>query len=290
MHLPNQWFPALHKRINRLEFRRLACALSLSLIVFAFAFTGCAGGTSGTSGIANFFGGASPTPTETASQTPTPAPVATATPVAAETNGHPGKRTARQARAASENAAAASKAAATAAAAAAQASKQAATASKQAASVANSIDGKGPTNADVSLENSSGPAGGIPAAAVSLGGTPAASPSAPDSGNANAATVARTTPTLTSSALESSEPPGEPNPARAAKLIQDVDKIETRVDRKNLDADDSQRDILAQRLLQEAKKSLADHDSVAAISLATKASTLLEPLPKLADSSIPSAP
>jgi hypothetical protein len=285
MHLPNQWFPALHKRINRREFRQLACALSLSLIVFAFA--GCAGETSGSSGIANFFGGASPTLTPT--PTPTPAPVATATPVAAQTTGHPGKRTARQARAASENAAAASKAAATAAAAAAQASKQAATASKQAASVANSIDGKGPTNADVSLENSSGTAGGIPAAAVRLG-TPAASPSAPDSGNANAATLARTTPTLTSSALDSSEPSGEPNPARAAKLIQDVDKIETRVDRKNLDADDSQRDILAQRLLQEAKKSLADHDSVAAISLATKASTLLEPLPKLADSSIPYAP
>jgi hypothetical protein len=286
MHLPNQWFPALHKRINRLEFRQLTCALSLTLIVFAFA--GCAGGTSGTSGIGNFFGGASATPTATV--TPTPTPVATATPVAAETTGHPTKRTARQARAASENAAAASKEAATAANAAAQASKQAATASKQAASVANSIDGKGPTNTDVSLENSSGTAAGIPAAAVSLGGTPAASPSAPDSANANAATVARTTPTLTSSALESSEPPGEPNPARAAKLIQDVDKIETRVDRKNLDADDSQRDILAQRLLQEAKKSLADHDSVAAISLATKASTLLEPLPKLADSSIPSAP
>src|SRR5277367_3747206 len=289
MHLPNQWFPALHKRINRLEFRQLACALSLSLIVFAFAFSGCAGETSGTSGIANFFGGASPTPTETASPTSTPAPVATATPVAAETNGHPGKRTARQARAASENAAAASKAAATAAAAAAQASKQAATASKQAASVANSIDGTGPTNADVSLENGAAPVGATPAAAVSLA-TPLASPSAPASGNANAATVARTTPTLSSSALESSEPPGEANPARAASLIQAVDKIETRVDRKNLDADDSQRDILAQRLLQEAKKSLADHDSVAAISLATKASTLLEPLPKLADSSIPSAP
>ncbi len=287
MHLPNQWFPALHKRISRLELRRLACALSLSLIVFAFV--GCAGGTSDTSGIANFFSRTSATPTATV--TPTPTPVASATPVAAETTtGRPSKRTARQARAASENAAAASKAAATAAAAAAQASKQAATASKQAASVANSIDGKGPTNADVSLENSSGTAGGIPAAAVSLGGTPAASPSAPTSGNANAATVARTTPTLSSSALESSEPPGEPNPSRAAKLIQDVDKIETRVDRKNLDADDSQRDILAQRLLQEAKKSLADHDSVAAISLATKASTLLEPLPKLADSSIPSAP
>jgi hypothetical protein len=278
MRLPNQWFPALHKRINRLEFRRLAYALSLSLIVFAFA--GCAGGTSGTGGFASFFRSDSPTPTATV--TPTPTPVASATPVAAETTGHPSKRTARQARAASENAAAASKEAANASAAAARASKQA-------ASVANSIEGTGPTNADVSLENSSAPAGAVPAAAVSLR-TPLASPSAPTSGNANAATVARSTPTLTSSGLESSEPPGEPNPARAARLIQTVDKIETRVDRKNLDADDSQRDILAQRLLQEAKKSLADHDSVAAISLATKASTLLEPLPKLADSSIPSAP
>jgi hypothetical protein len=287
MHLPNQWSPALPKRINWLEFRQLACALSLSLIVFAFAFAGCAGETSDTSGIANLFGGASATPTATVTSTPTP--VAVATPVAAETTGHPTKRNARQARSASENAAAASKAAATAAAAAAQASKQAATASKQAASVANSIDGKGPTNADVSLENGAAPVGATPAAAVILA-TPLASPSAPTSDNANAATVARTTPTLSSSALESSEPPGEGNPTRAAKLIQDVDKVETRIDRKNLDADDSQRDILAQRLLQEAKKSLAEHDSVAAISLATKASTLLEPLPKLADSSIPSAP
>jgi hypothetical protein len=277
MHLPNQWFPALHNRINRLEFRQLACALSLSLIVLGFA--GCAGGTSGTGGITNFFGGYSPTPTAT--PTPTPTPVVS-TPVAEETPGHPTRRSARQARAASENAAAASKAAATAAAAAARASKQA-------ASVANSIDGTGPTNADVSLENGAAPVGATPAAAVSLA-TPLASPSAPSSGNANAASVARTTPTLSSSALESSEPPGEANPARAANLIQAVDKVETRVDRKNLDADDSQRDILAQRLLQEAKKSLAEHDSVAAISLATKASTLLEPLPKLADSSIPSAP
>src|ERR1700689_3411097 len=115
MHLPNQSFPAPHKRINWLEFRQLACALSLSLIVFAFA--GCAGETSGTSGITNLFGGASATPTATV--TPTPPPEAIATPVAAETTGHPTKRTARQARAASENAAAASKAAATAAAAAA---------------------------------------------------------------------------------------------------------------------------------------------------------------------------
>ena len=107
---------------------------------------------------------------------------------------------------------------------------------------------------------------------------------------AAAASVARTTPTLSSSALESSGPPSAGDPATAAKLIQDLDKAEKRIDRKNLSADDSQRDILAQKLLQEAKKALAEHDNVAATSLATKASTLIEPLPKLADSAIPSTP
>jgi hypothetical protein len=95
---------------------------------------------------------------------------------------------------------------------------------------------------------------------------------------------------LSSVPLETSGPPAEANPAKAAKLVQDVDKAEKRVDRKNLNADDSQRDILAQRLLQEAKKALAERDTVAAMSLATKASTLLEPLPKLADSTIPPTP
>ena len=37
-------------------------------------------------------------------------------------------------------------------------------------------------------------------------------------------------------------------------------------------------------------KALAERDSVAAISLATKASTLFAPLPKLADSVTPPAP
>jgi hypothetical protein len=83
---------------------------------------------------------------------------------------------------------------------------------------------------------------------------------------------------------------GESNPAKAAKLIQDVDSMERRIDRKNLSADDSQRDILAQKLLQQAKKALADRDSVAAISLATKSSTLFAPLPKLAASTIPTTP
>ena len=271
MRLPNQRFPALRKRINQLELWQIAGALSLSLIFLA----GCAGGMPGTRGIANLFGGAAPASTPAAG--PTPAPTVAGTPAAAETTGHPGKRTARQARAASENAAAA------------QASKKAAPASKQAAGVGNSVEGSGTTTANVSLENSPGPTGGNPAAAGSLNGQPSARPSTSTSG-ASGVSVARTGPTSGSSALESSAASGEADPARAAKLIRGIDKIERRVDRKNLSADDSQRDILAQRLLQEAQKSLADHDSVAAISLATKASTLLEPLPKLADSSISATP
>jgi ABC-type phosphate/phosphonate transport system ATPase subunit len=99
---------------------------------------------------------------------------------------------------------------------------------------------------------------------------------------------ARTTPSVSTPALESSASSGDS--AKAAKLIQDVDKMARRIDRKNLSGDDSQRDILAQKLLQGANKALADRDSVAAISLATKASTLFEPLPKLADSVTPPAP
>jgi hypothetical protein len=231
------------------------------------------------SGIANFFSGASPTPAPMLTPTPSPTHTSAPSPVA-ETTGHAGKKTARQARAASENAASASKEAA-------KASAAAAPASKQAASVANPIGGSGPTNADVSLEsNQATTAAGVPVAAVGNRATPSSSPST----DPNLASVARTTPTLSSSAMESSGPVAVGNPAKAAKLIQDIDKIEKRVDRKNLSADDSQRDILAQKLLQEAESALAEHDSVAAMSLATKASTLLEPLPKLADTSVPSTP
>jgi len=76
----------------------------------------------------------------------------------------------------------------------------------------------------------------------------------------------------------------EPTPTDPAKLIDDVDKLEKRIDRKNLSADEAQRDILAQRLLQGAKKALAERDNVAATSLASKASTLLAPLPKVSNS------
>jgi hypothetical protein len=284
MRLRKQRSPALLKRFDQAP-RQFRGLLWLSLIMLA----GCAGGTSGTSRIADFFRGGPSTPGPTMAAAPTPAPSSAPSPVAeGETTGHPTKKTAKQARAASENAAIASKEAA-------NASAAAALASKQAASVANKITGSGPTNADVSLEPNAGsnpaaePATDPSNGSGAIRSTPAARASAPAAG-ASVASVARITPTLGSSALESSGAPKDETPKRAAKLIMDLDKLEKRVDRKNLNSDDSQRDILAQRLLQEAKKALSEHDGVAALSLATKASTLLQPLPKIAESAVPTAP
>jgi hypothetical protein len=270
MRLPNQRSLARLKRVDRQSIRKLVYVLSLALIFLA----GCASGTSGTSWFSNVFGGASPTPSPTIEPTPTETPAPLASPVAEETPGHASKRTAKQARAASENAAIASREAA-------NASAVATLASKQASSAAN-------TSADVSLETSPGTtAPGAPVGAIGNRATPASNPSVAMS-DPSGAPGARTTPAVSTPALESPGPSGDS--AKAAKLIQDVDKMARRIDRKNLSGDDSQRDILAQKLLQEANKALADRDSVAAISLATKASTLFEPLPKLADSVPPPAP
>ena len=278
MRLLNQRSPARLKRIDRQSIRALVYVLSLSLICLA----GCtgAGGTSGTNRFSDFFSGASPTPTESIEATPTQTPTPIPSPVA-EAPGHVSKKTAKQARAASENAAIASRAAA-------NASAAAALASKQAASVANRIEGSGPTNADVSLEsNPATMAAGAPVGAIGIRATPASSPSLAMADPSGSPGV-RTTPTASTPALESAGSSGDS--AKAAKLIEDVDKMQRRIDRKNLSGDDSQRDILAQKLLQQASKALADRDSVAAISLATKASTLFAPLPKLADSVTPPAP
>ena len=267
MRLPNQRSLALLKRNVRPAIWQISALLWLSLIFIG----GCAGGTSGVPSLANLFGEASPN--EIASPAPTATPVAISSP-ATEPKGHAGKKTAGQARAASENAA--------------LASKQAATASKQAPSVANRIEGKGATNNDVSLETDlASPAQTPnPSARTTLDApASAASVAAPA-----IASVSHASPAVSTSAVESSGPSGEGDPATAAKLIQDIEKIEKRIDRKNLSADDSQRDILARKLLQEAKKALAERDNVAARSLATKASTLLAPLPKLASSAIPIAP
>ncbi len=154
-------------------------------------------------------------------------------------------------------------------------SKQTHAVSKPPLGTAGPIESEG-RGAEVSLEPNTGaseagalatPAAPASAAAPAIGGTPTLSSSAESSGAADDAT-----------------------PAKAAKLIDDIDKLEKRVDRENLTADDSQRDILAQKLLLEAKQSLEDRDSAAAISLAMKASTLLAPLPKLANSAAPPAP
>jgi hypothetical protein len=269
MRLPNQRYLARLKRIDQLLIQRLAGIFLLGVIFLA----GCAGGTPGTTRFSDLFRGASPTPSPSVAQIPAATPTPAAAPAAEEAPERAGKKVAKQARAASENAAVASKEAA-------NASSAAALASKQAASVANRIEGSGPSNADVSLEsNSTVTAEGIPASATGNRATPASSPSlTADAGGS----VTHSTPRLSSPALDVPGATGESNPAQAAKLIQNVDAMDKRVDRKNLTADDSQRDILAQKLLQEAKKALADRDSVAAMSLATKASTLFAPLPKLA--------
>ena len=279
MRPPNQRSLARHKRIDRPALRRVPGALWLLLIFLA----GCAGGTSGASPVTNFFSGGSsnsPAPTPTATPTIAATPTPSAAPVAEETRGRGSKKSARQARAASENAAVASREAA-------NASAAAALASKQAASVANRIEGSGPSNSDVSLEAAPGAApAGTPMAVVKTPETPASSPASVATATAGASVAS----VATTAALETSGPSEEVNPTKAAKLIQDIDKTEQRIDRKNLTADDSQRDILAQKLLQEAKKALAERDSVAAMSLATKASTLLAPLPKLAESARLPAP
>ncbi len=211
--------------------------------------TGCSGGAPSMAPITGFFSSLSPFESPTPKATPTPTP----TPAPAATPE------------AEEIKAHPGK----------KPAKQAHTVSRPPSNATAPIGGEG-RGAVVSLEPNPGGVSSTPA-------TPPAPASA-----ATAASVAGT-PTLSSSAMESSGT-GDASPAKAAKLIQDIDKIERRVDRQNLSADDSQRDILAQKLLLEAKESLSERDSVAAISLATKASTLLAPLPKLADSAIPSAP
>jgi hypothetical protein len=239
-------------------------------------FFGCAG--QGDS-VRQFLGLPPSEPTPEASVAETAAPVATPAPRESESQSHAHKKSGgRDVHVAVEKASQASESAAEASAKAAQASKQA----KQAAEAASHAEGGGAPSGKtiVSLEPSPAPAStSTPRADVATGEAGVATPSA----------VPKNTPSLESVTVASAKVPavaasGEPNPANAAKLIDDLDKLEKRVDRNNLSADDSQRDILAQRLLQSAKKALADRDSVAAMGLANKASTLLAPLPKVSAS------
>ncbi len=253
-----------------------------------FRFAGCAGGTSSTAGFTNFFAGAIRTPTPTRTHPNSDSGV----------HRYPGcrgnrtsrKRTARQARAASENAAAASKNAAS-----AQPRPRKLPRGGYRVEAGGErrepVEGK---RADQrrreSRDQSRSPARPALPRPPSGRATPSATPPSPPQ-EGECRDVDADTPTLSPSGNGIFRVrPGKKIRREAAKLIQAVEKSKSESTAKICDADDSQRDILAQRLLQEAKKSLAEHDSVAAMSLATKASTLLEPLPKLADSSIPSAP
>jgi hypothetical protein len=273
MHPPRHRFPApLRENILR---------PALWLLVFLFSapavlFLGCAGGSSS---LGQFFGSTpAATPAEQASSSETATPSASTTPAAssAQSRGH--KKSGKDVHIAAEKASEASESAAEASAKAQQASKEARQAA-DAASKAETEGGGTSSRSVVSLEASSPvpQSGSTPAAAITMAAVPGTTP------------AARPTLSLESRATASVGPPdvataAEPSPTDAAKLIAEVDKIEKRIDRKNLSTDEAQRDILAQRLLQGAKKALAERDNVAALSLASKASTLLAPLPKVPSS------
>jgi hypothetical protein len=209
--------------------------------------------------------------------TETATPSAAPTPVASSSQSHAHKKSGKDVHVAVEKASEASESAAEASEKAQQASKEARQAA-DAASKAEQEGGAASSRSVVSLEASPLPfSGSTPAAAVTIAAIPGSTP------------AARPTLSLEGAPAASASPPdaataAEPSLTDPEKLIGDVDKIEKRIDRKNLNADETRRDILAQRLLIGAKKALAERDNVAAISLATKASTLLAPLPKLPSS------
>jgi hypothetical protein len=239
-------------------------------------FLGCA---SGSSSFRQSFGSSSAeAPAEQATYAESATPSATPTPAPSSAQSRANKKPGKNAHIAAEKASEASESAAEASEKAQLASKEA----RQAADAASKAEteGSGPSSKSVvSLEANSPvpPSGSTPAAAVTIAAVPGSIP------------AARPTLSLESRATATVTPPdvataAEPSPTDATKLISDVDKIEQRIDRKNLSADEAQRDILARRLLQGAKKALAERDNVAAISLASKASTLLAPLPKVPSS------
>src|SRR5579863_8158166 len=224
--------------------------LCLLLSASPILLLGCADATSR---VRQFFGS---TPAAAPSESATPSPTPTPAPTAAVSQPHAHKKSAPETHIAIE--------------------KPPQVEGK--APAANAGSGNGIVTLEASpIPSAAGTSGGLLTTNEASGPTPSAQP--------KSTAILKSTATANLPVMASS---GEPNPADAAKLIDDVDKVEKRIDRNNLSADESQRDVLAQRMLQDAKNALADRDNVAAISLATKASTLLAPLPKTSGSSSPS--
>jgi trimeric autotransporter adhesin len=264
---PNHQFPALPKAPAR---------PSLWLLLFLFStapilFLGCAGATSGAG---QFFGSSS---TATESENPVLAPTAAAASAPASTatagQSSTNKKSASEVHIAVEKASQASETAAEASQKELQASKQA----RQAAYAASRAEGSAGSGKSIVTLETPGPASrSTPGDALAADGVPTPTPAARPKSTADLKSVSSATASLPVVASA-----GESNPVDAEKLIDDLDKTEKRIDRSNLSADESQRDVLAQRLLKDAKKALADRDNIAAMSLATKASILLAPLPKV---------
>ena len=264
---PNHQFRALPKA----PFRAASWLLLILFSTPPILFSGCAGSTSG---VGQFFSSSS---NATPSESPAPAPSAAAAsaPTSSATTGPPGtnRKSSSEAHIAAEKASQASETAAEASQKALQASKQA----RQAAYAASRAEGSAGSGKSIVTLETSGPASrSTPGDALAADGVPAPTPAARPKSTAYPKTVSSATASLPVVASS-----GESSPVNAEKLIDDLDKTEKRIDRNNLNADESQRDVLAQRLLRDAKKALADRDNIAAMSLATKASILLAPLPKV---------
>jgi hypothetical protein len=275
MHPPNRRSPALRR-----SHRPVLWLPSILLSASTTLFFGCAGMNSSVGHVFGSSSAATPPQNATPAQIATPSPAPT--PAAGQPRAH--QKSASEVRIAAEKASQASETAAEASRKALQASKQARAAANAASQAENDSPGAGSHKGTVSLEASPIPSSGsTPDAGVAMAEVPEPTPAARLKGTPDL--ERRSTATASLPAVASS---GEPNPADTAKLIDDVNKLEKQIDRNNLSADESQRDILAQRLLTDARKALADHDDVAATSLASKASTLLAPLPKIPGPVIPS--
>jgi hypothetical protein len=250
---PNHRCPALPKAPDRPALWLLFILFSASPILFL----GCAGANS-------------TEPTAAVASAPSP----TETPAQSRTN----KKSASDVHLAVEKASQASQTAAEASQKALQASKQARQAATAASQAEGENSGAGAASGKsvVTLETSGPASRATPAGSLAGIEVPRPTPAARPKSTASLESVGIATPGHPVVASS-----GEPNPVNSAKLVDDVDKTEKRIDRNNLSADESQRDILAQKMLQDAKKALADRDNVAATSLATKASILLAPLPKI---------
>src|SRR5260370_29786936 len=227
MQLPKRRFPAPP--------RESILRPALWLLVFLFSasvisFFGCARRIHN---LRQFFGStSSEPPSEQAMATEIATPSATPTPTTPSSQSHAHKKSCKDVHVAVEKASEASESATEASEKAQQASKEARQAA-DAASRAEQEGGSASSKSIMSLEASPLPfSGGTPAAAVTIAAIPGSTPAArPTLGLEGAPTASPSPPDATTAA--------EPALTEAEKLIGEVNNIEKRIDRKNINADET---------------------------------------------------